>query len=365
MLETLENSDLVTKGQEIGGWIIDAAQFAVNAFTTVRKLIMDGQEGFSLMAGFAAQAANLLWDGITRVGNILQTTWQTVLGDSKLIIAFLSEGVASVALDLQTGLQFAFDRVVRFFDSKMGPVIDAIGAGIELAIQKAMEGLAKIPILNKKLGLEGFQAESFDEIRARKEGERAERQASPIKSYQEMRGENFANSPGMQAVMSTVEGLREEAAKNLQSGAEALAAALSADRAQLFDPQTFFDTAADIRARRDALPSAWQIPRGQTTAVTSPDAKPMSTWERLQASSSSWEKLQAGKVGDYSASRLGPSATLKTGGLANLIGNNAESARAAKDRAAAERAERDKDKTPEGTNTRLDDLISIVEEAWG
>jgi len=364
LLERLEQSDLLAKGQEIGRWVIDAAQFAVDSFYTVRKAILDGQEGFALMVGWAGEVVNLLWDGLGRIALIVQATWHGAVSDSKLLVAGLSEGVLAIALDLQTSLQFAFQHVVRFFDDAMGGVIDSVGAGLELAIQKAMEGLAKIPILNKQLGLEGFSAESFGDIKSRKQSERAERQAQSLQSYGELRSENFNNSGWMKSAMSFVDDLKQSASSGLQKGVDALSRAFSTERSQLVDPRTFYDVAAEVRSRREKMLAGQSIPQIASLQAAGGSALPesLSSWEKLQKSSSSWAQLQSGKFGDRSSSLLGASPTLHT---ESLIGHGAEASKAARERERAAQVERDKDKTPEGTNSRLDKLISTVEEAWG
>jgi hypothetical protein len=220
ILDSFAKIDLVEMGKKAGQFILDAA----NVFQAVMPWIVAAgkmfQAGISGGIGFAFEVANLLWEGAQRFWDIMQSGWGFISGLAAQFVGGLTEGVIGIALDLQTALEFAFDRVVRFFDSAMGPVIDRIQAGLEWAVQQALAGLAKIPWLNKKLGLEGFQAQSFDQILSDKENERAARQAEPERSYGEMRAANFDNSPLMQAGMGTVEKMNAWAAEQYAKGAE-------------------------------------------------------------------------------------------------------------------------------------------------
>lgn len=436
LLQRLEGTDLLSTGQAIGSSVIAAAQFTVDAFYTVRDTIMAAREGFAQMLVWAVEAvnfwfdglyrankivertwnfalwgsqlvleqgaklANLIWDGFTRSGNFLSATFHGTLALAKTLIASMAEGVAALALDMQTSFQFAFDAAARFFSSAMGPVIDAISAGLEFAIQNVMAGLAKIPILRDKLGLKGFQASSYEDILAGRTADRAARAAEPVRSYADRRAENYKSSGWMKSLMDFVGKTRESAGSSVAEGRLAMIRAFSPYQAQILDSDTFARAAAksleaagkanaeatdptrlniinpalfaqNLATQRAQRLGTTALPRLGLPGLDKPSApvsKPLSEWARLQAS----------KFGDSTRARFGDSPSLLTHaqlGLAagsrpgsyklqgGLIGNSEAARKAEAERAAA--VERDKDKTPEGTNTRLDELIGLVETAWG
>src|SRR5690606_22976518 len=139
LLERFDAVDLATKGKEAGTAILGFINSALEGWAQLQRGVLLFQAGVSQIAGVTSEIVNVAWDGIQRVMSLGNT-----------FIAAMAEGVAALALDAQTGFQFAFQHVVRFFDTHMGGVIDNIAAALEFAIQKSIEGISKIPILGKQ-----------------------------------------------------------------------------------------------------------------------------------------------------------------------------------------------------------------------
>ena len=346
ILERFEAMDLGAQGREAGTSILDIVQGVMNGWTTLQKGIAYFQAGI-------AQIAGIIMPAIQRASLILEGSWEAAAYWGNTFIAGLAEGVAAIALDLQTAFQFSFQQVVRFFDSQMGSVIDGIQAGLEFAIQKSMEGIAKIPILNKQLGLEGFEAKSYGSLKEQYAGDRASRGAEQQKSYAEMRGENYQNSELMQKAMAFARERREAAKLNARSSHAAEAA--------YYGPQKnvaeFYDEAAARAAKGMAIDTPMQLasvkPKGQYGPET--DAQ-------LRKKSGVSDQYYAQLVGAYGGGKAGEKSAMDSLRSAGMI----REGKAQQDQKAqaSEKSEQDKNKTLEGTNTRLDDLIGIMEEAW-
>ncbi len=358
ILERFEGMDLVSDGRAAGGVILDIVQGLLIGWEGLQKGIAGVQSAMMAAAGAGSEIVNLIWDGWQRIGHGVWAVVQNLAWGANTFIADMTEGIVAIALDMQTALQYAFQNVVRFFDSHMGAVIDGIQAGLEFAIQKAMEGIAKIPILNKQLGLEGFEAQSFDSLREQYAGDRATREGEKLKSYAEMRGENFQNSGWMKDAMGFAADRRGAAAVNYQKVQEAGSAAMG-DQKQAISSSTiqgFYQEAA-ARANRAMSGTPMQLsalkPKGQYGPET--DAQ-------LRKKSGVSDQYYAQLVGAYGGGKAGEKSAMDSLRSAGMI----REGKAQQDQKAqaSEKSEQDKNKTLEGTNTRLDDLIGIMEEAW-
>jgi|GEM_PF-3176513 len=222
LLSAFEQVDMAKIGQQAGVFMVDL----VNRAIQWGQLMQAGWEGFKARSAENLSnvilSADRIYDLMLRSGDALQAGMQGASRIAGKMMSWLIETVQPFVLNLQTGLQFAFSKAVEFFQSTMMPVIDAISAGLEVAVQTMMEGLGKIPILGEKLGLKGFKAQSFDEIAS---GKAANRSAAPDASnYADMFAENFANSPFIKAFMEMqektseyVEGVFNKAADTLTS----------------------------------------------------------------------------------------------------------------------------------------------------
>jgi len=103
------------------------------------------------------------------IGNIAGNFSTNFTDEWDKIVQFISETIAlvfskeglSVIMDsfVYIGAQIR-DFLVRCFKTPL----DYLEAGLQKAVESAMEMVGKIPVLGDKLGLKGFQASSFDQI---------------------------------------------------------------------------------------------------------------------------------------------------------------------------------------------------------
>jgi hypothetical protein len=100
---------------------------------------------------------NLLSGGIIGIGRAIGTTLGTLLSgmmsDVPTFLGALNLGLRGVVEQMGVALLSVFEKPIA-----------AVQAGMEYTMQLMMEKLGSIPGLGKALGLQGFKAESFDDV---------------------------------------------------------------------------------------------------------------------------------------------------------------------------------------------------------
>ena len=141
IVDQLNNIDLSGVGQQIG-----------KIFTAFTEAFREGRLteliGLSLKTGFEI--------GLDYAPAVFEKLGYLLLNIFETPLEYLQAGMTFVIENAMEGwgkLEDIFHRIVNI-----------LAAGIEWGLQKLMLGLSKIPKLGKALGLEGYQADSFENI---------------------------------------------------------------------------------------------------------------------------------------------------------------------------------------------------------
>ena len=82
------------------------------------------------------------------------------------IVQMWNEGLIQNGVKALISAMFSASQIMRgYFFKVFEAPLTYLQAGIQLAVEKLLEGLGKIPVLGEKLGLSGFKAGSFGEIK--------------------------------------------------------------------------------------------------------------------------------------------------------------------------------------------------------
>lgn len=154
ILERLDGLDFAAWGEQIG-----------NVVALIVQAFGDGSIGEVVGLGLqiaAGEWINTMASYVTAIGAGLQQAFGSA-------VYLLATGLAQVVNpQFWTGIgQWLLGAATRFGAAllrMMAAPIQFLQAGLQYAIEGAMAGLAKIPGLNKALGLDGFQSRGFDEI---------------------------------------------------------------------------------------------------------------------------------------------------------------------------------------------------------
>lgn len=122
--------------------------------------------GIAEAIGYAVDLVNVVSSGLQRVWDVMSAAWMGVISIGRNLAADLLENLVAIPLDLQSGLQFAFEKGLEFFGNGMWDLIANIGAGLQFAIHKAVAGLVSaLPdTLKGWLGVEDIAPKSFKEF---------------------------------------------------------------------------------------------------------------------------------------------------------------------------------------------------------
>ena len=149
LLDKIKGINLTGLGQQIGSlFAVVSEAFKGGSFTEIISLSLE-------VAGM--KFVNLLSGGIIGIGRAIGTTLGTVM-------AGIVNDVPTFLAALNLGLRGAVQGMGALMLSVLEKPIAAIQAGMEYAAQSMIETLSKIPGIGKLFGIQGFHAQSFDEI---------------------------------------------------------------------------------------------------------------------------------------------------------------------------------------------------------
>lgn len=169
ILTKFETIDLIGTGQKFGDAMLVAAQVFLGAFANPGAVLdfftatlMQGlATAGNFLAGIFLRASAVLGEGVALAVNILQPIGNMLAGSALEFAGKMMTGLSGVIALLSTGLIFAFQKAVEFFDGAMKNIIATIGAGLITAAEGLLITLGKVPVLGEKLGLKGFEGGGF------------------------------------------------------------------------------------------------------------------------------------------------------------------------------------------------------------
>jgi hypothetical protein len=203
IVDQLNSIDLSGVGQQIG-----------KIFTAFTEAFREGKVSdllaLSITTGFqmALAAAPVMFE---KLGYFLLKVFETPL-------QYIQAGMTWVVENAMEG----FGKLEGIFHN----LVNVLAAGIEWGLQKLIQGLAKIPKLNKALGIEGFTADSFDQILADKNKANPEGEHFKADSWQQILGDEKKNGVkfnvgagefGLDDVNSDIQSRWAEMKKNLKN----------------------------------------------------------------------------------------------------------------------------------------------------
>lgn len=251
-------------GKQIGAAVANAISISAAAFRSGEfgKLV-----ALSLQVGFA-EAMNYLVGGLTTYMGVLGEEFKTLFSPD--VWKGLLAGLESLGARLSQTLLTAFSAPIRYLQ-----------AGLQLAVEKAMEGLSKIPGLSDMMGLKGFKASSFDDIYNATEPSLAGRSATDY---------------GKQA---------EDAARRAQEALAGPAADMGKRIQEVlkdFEPAEMFQS-GDAKGALESLIKSLQEEVKKSTPPD-PAVKPRATAE-TKATGDTWDKNDAKSIPVSSLAKIG------------------------------------------------------------
>lgn len=159
LLEKLKSISLIGLGEQIGGVVAKLG----GAFAALTAAFKSGNLGELLWLSFQL-AVNKLANGLIGVA----TGFLSAIGagwDAQFnTIAGFFQNLGSAWEGVKDGLSSAFQAAGAVLLEVFQKPIRMMQSGLEYAIQQSMGAVAKVPGLNKLMGLENFQPQSFKEI---------------------------------------------------------------------------------------------------------------------------------------------------------------------------------------------------------
>lgn len=370
----LEGVDFLAKGRQVGATILGFVSGVKLAWNWIGVAMEFLRGGFAFAGGVAVWIGEQLWDGIGRAMNFFASGFSAALAGVQTFLGGLLEGLLAIPLDLQTGLQFAFQQALQFFGNGFWDLIADVSAGMAYGLQSAITGLISIlpDKLKSALNIEDiapvdfkvFQAATRGMVGAQKTGYQGE-------DFGALRARNFASSPLLRAGMKAVEDFRDRAAKNM-TDAQAQFARVIAPPAGGGAAQPWFDTAWDFFKSFDEKRTGAPTAGVSTGALFGPSAKEMGVGDPWRAFRSfrnfSMPMIQGssgiqGAVGGL-ANPAGAGGV--SGGAYGLVRKGDAARRRAEKEAETEAAQKkkseEKGKTAEGTNQRLDETNGLLSQ---
>lgn len=174
MLVKLESLDLVAMGQKFGEALASGAKAIAGALANPGQL-------FGIFFAYAkagtAEWMNKLLGSLLKAAVVFGEGMKLAFSAGSMLARFLGGAATSFAGDLLAALSrvgsflhaatsFAFQKAAEVLDGALRPITANLQAGLQFAIEKVMQQIGRIPVVGKKLGLEGFKAQSFRQIRA-------------------------------------------------------------------------------------------------------------------------------------------------------------------------------------------------------
>lgn len=272
--------------------------------------IMKSFSGGQFLEGVGEKIGTILGDGLTIFANAIQQgkifdllregfiTAIMVAGDT--LLRYMSAAISAIVQMWNEGLiQNGVKTLLSGFISAtqvMGgyllkifqaPIV-YLQAGIQLAVEKLLEGLGKIPVLGEKLGLSGFRAGSFGEIK---------------KGIEEGGGASFfgqtANemiSAGTEGLAKATEAMTSVATKGAQVFADSLASQGEVIGGTTEQVKKFGDQIESLKGPIEGVKSKAGAVVEEGTALTPPEGGTAGKRSTAEAAVSSLQRIGGGGV---------------------------------------------------------------------